>query len=61
MFWYIGVMLTNAYIMYVNVNESNQSEKIDLISHHKFHKSISLAWINPKKYREKCKTLVATI
>ena len=46
--------------MYAKVNESNEVEKKDLISHHDFHKAIALAWINPAKYRAKCTTPVAT-
>ena len=42
MFGSIGVVLTNAYIVYVKVNESNGVEKRDLISHNNFHKSIAL-------------------
>ena len=54
-------MLTNVYIMYSNVNESNEVEKIDLIYYHSFHISISLAWINPTKYRVKCTKSIATV
>eukprot|EP00957_Ditylum_brightwellii_P118077 9005108-Ditylum_brightwellii.AAC.1 len=36
MFWSIGVMLTNAYTMYVKVREANGLEKKDVLSHHDF-------------------------
>ena len=60
-FWSIGVMLTNSYIIYVEVDMSNRVEKRDLISHHAFHRAIALAWINPTEYRGKCTTRIATI
>ena len=55
---YIGVILKNVYIMYVKVNYRNGVEKIDLISHNNFQKSITLAWKNPTKYRAKFTTLI---
>eukprot|EP00957_Ditylum_brightwellii_P034792 2636970-Ditylum_brightwellii.AAC.1 len=53
MFWSIGVMLTNAFIMYVKVNEENGLEKKDLLLHHDFCKCIAMAWINPNEYKER--------
>ena len=51
MFSYIGVILTKAYIIYVNVHNNNGVEKRDLIFHHNFHKAIAYSWINNTEYR----------
>ena len=51
MFWSIGVMLTNAYIMYMKVNmEEYGVAKKDLMTHHDFRKTIALYWIKPADY-----------
>ena len=51
MFWSIGVMLTNAYIMYMKVNmEEYGVAKKDLMTHHDFRKAMALYWINPAEY-----------
>ena len=56
MFWSIGVMLTNAYIMYMKVNvEEYVIAKRDLITHHDFRKAIALYWINPAEYDQELK------
>ena len=57
MFWSVGVMLTNAYIMYVKVMQEEYGiEKKHLISHHDFREAIALYWINPKEYDDGLKT-----
>ena len=38
-------MLSNAYIIYVQVNEEHGVNKRNLLSHHDFQKSIALSWI----------------
>ena len=50
LFWAIGVMLTNAYMMYVTVCDEYDILKKDRKSHMEFRKDIALAWINPKEY-----------
>ena len=56
MFWSIGVMLTNAYIMYMKVNmEEYGVAKKDLMTHHDFRKAIALYWINPAEYDQELK------
>lgn len=47
-FWGLGVMLVNAYIMYVKFNLSCGINKKDLLSHHEFQKQIALSWINER-------------
>ena len=53
MFWSIGVMLTNAYSMYLKVN--NGLQRKDLLSHHDFCKAIAIYWINPEEYKNEIK------
>lgn len=48
--WGLGVMLTNAYIMYVKVNEGEGVDKKHIMSHHDFRKRIALHWINHEHY-----------
>ena len=56
MFWSIGVMLTNSYIMYMKVNMGEYGvAKKDLMTHHKFRKTIALYWINPAEYDQELK------
>ena len=51
LFWAIGVMLTNAYVMYVTVCDEYDIPKRDRKTHMEFRKNIALAWIvNPKEY-----------
>ena len=51
MFWSIGVMLTNAYIMYMKLNmEEYDVAKKYLMNRHNFRKAIALYWINPAEY-----------
>ena len=50
LFWSVGVMLTNAYIMYIKINVSDGAEKKNLLSHHDFRKAIAFSWINQKEY-----------
>ena len=38
-------MMTNAYIIYLKVNEEYGLKKKDLLSHHDFQRAIALAWI----------------
>ena len=61
MFWYIGVLITDVYIMYVNINDSNGFENRDLVYHHNFHKAITISWINSTKYRVNCTATISTI
>ena len=49
MFWGIGVLLTNAYVMYVLVNTFIYGfNKRQLMPHHDFRRAIAVAWINPR-------------
>lgn len=43
MFWAIGVLLTNSYIVYVNYNISIEKEKKKLLSHYNLLKNIAIA------------------
>ena len=53
MFWGIGVMMTNAYVMYVSVNTFIYGfNKNQLMSHHDFRRAIAVAWINPREQRK---------
>ena len=45
LFWGIGVIFTNAYVIYVFVNVKAGKKKQQLISHHDFRKELALAWI----------------
>ena len=49
----IGIMLTNACIVYVKMNESYGVGNRDLVSHQNLQKYIDLSLINPTKYRAK--------
>ena len=52
LFWSIGVMITNAYMIYLHVNFENGMKKKDLLLHHDSRKSVALAWINPSEQDE---------
>ena len=45
LFWALGSMLTNAYVLYLSVNIAYGIPKKDRLSHHNFQKAIALAWI----------------
>ena len=47
MFWYIGVILVNAYIVYRRVNLESVVKKIDQLSQHNLRKQVEMAWISP--------------
>ena len=49
-FWALGVIITNAYIVYVKVMEMNGIPKKDILSHHDFWYEIAWAWINEENY-----------
>ena len=53
-------MLTNAYVVYLDVNEQKGIKKSKLLSHHNFLKEIALAWIRKdvvgKKRKAECIT-----
>ena len=49
-FWALGVLLTNAYIVYLKVNEKEGIPKSQLLSQHDFREMIAISWINPKYY-----------
>ena len=56
MFWSIGVMMMNAYIIYMKVNmEKHGGAKKYLMTHHDFRKAITLYWINPAEYDQELK------
>ena len=48
MFWALGTMLVNAYVLYVQFNFLKGRKKRDLLSHHDFRREIALYWINPE-------------
>lgn len=49
-------MLTNAYIVYIKVNEEYGIEKKFLLLHHDFHEAIATVWINPEYYEKEWKS-----
>lgn len=48
MFWALGTMLVNSYILYVQYNLMKGRKKRDLLSHHDFRREIAMFWINPE-------------
>jgi hypothetical protein len=50
LFWWLGVMLVNSYILYKKVLLKNGVTRLQLLSHHDFRKAIAFAWINPEKH-----------
>ena len=48
-FWGIGTLLTNAYVVYKKVNELEGVEAKHLLTHYEFRKDIALYWINPQR------------
>jgi hypothetical protein len=50
LFWAEGVMLVNAYILYIKYNMMMGKKKKDLLSQYDFRKQIALAWIAPGTY-----------
>ena len=52
-FWSLGVMLTNAYVMYCKVNiEEYGVSKSELMSQREFRECICKYWINPIEYAD---------
>ena len=50
LFWAIGVILKNAYIIYVCIHNRHGTPRKHRLSHHDFRTLIACAWINPEKY-----------
>ena len=50
MFWDIGVILVNAYIVYSRVKLKAGVSKSDLLFHHDFRKKVAMTWISPNIY-----------
>ena len=50
MFWAIGVIFVNAYIVYRRVNLEAGVSKSNLLSQHNFRKQVAMAWIIPNIY-----------
>ena len=50
MFWDIGVILVNSYIVYIRVNLEAGVSKSNLIPHHNFRKKVVIEWISPNIY-----------
>ena len=59
LFCSIGVMITNAYVIYLHVNIENGIKKY-LLSHHDFRKAVALSWINPSEQDEELPAPVST-
>ena len=49
-FWSVGVILTNAYIIYILIHNMHGNPKKHRLSHQDFRKSILCAWIKTEKY-----------
>ena len=66
LFFSIGVLLTNAYRVYLRVNEDEgiTTKSNGLLSHYKFRKAIALYWINDKEalniYKSRAVTTTTT-
>ena len=50
MFWGIGVILVNSYIVYRRVNLEAGVSKSDLLSQQNFRNKFAMAWISPNIY-----------
>ena len=50
MFWAIGVILVNAYIVYIRVNLEAGVSKRDILLQHNFRKQVAMASISPNIY-----------
>ena len=50
MFWAIGVILVNAYIVYRRVNLEAGVNNSDLLLQHNFRKQLVMTWISPNIY-----------
>ena len=50
LFWAIGVMRVNAYIVYVKINERDSAPKNAVFYHHDFRNKVAMEWINPELY-----------
>ena len=50
-FWGIGVLLTNAYVVYRKVLLEEGVDKKNLLSQYQFRKEIALYWINPSLFQ----------
>ena len=53
LFWGLGVILTNAYIVYTTYNEEEGVSSKNLLSQFEFRKSIALHWINPEYTKQR--------
>ena len=51
-FWGIGVLLTNLYVLYKKILLAEGVCPKDLLSHYKFCKEVCFYWINPKLYEQ---------
>ena len=60
MFWAIGTLLTNSYVVYLKINSLHGIRKKELLSHYEYRKDIAMYWINPELYTEKMKLLPIT-
>ena len=60
MFWGIGVLLTNAYVLYKKVLLEEGVDEKNLLSQYDFRKEICLYWINPTKFAREYDTLPYT-
>ena len=51
LFWSVGVLLTNAYKVYLRVNEDEGITSVTggLLTHYEFRKAIAMYWINPEE------------
>ena len=49
-FWDVGVIFTNAYIIYTCIHNMNSNPRKPILSHHDFRKATSCELINLEKY-----------
>ena len=60
-FWAIGTLLTNAYVVYKKVLTGEGVDPKFLLSHYDFRKDVALYWINPEKYKDLPSNVISSL
>ena len=53
LFWALGVILTNSYILYTKICDKEEVPKKSRYTHYKFLKEVGMYWMNPKYMKKK--------